>query len=81
MIGGDNLPELKPDCPIMDGLIAGQCFAEHDGVHCFPAIRRETGEKYIIKVITIPASGTVTTLISSPNTPVSSSSPMQFCTL
>ena len=49
------MPELKPDCPIMDGLIAGQCFAEHDGVHCFPAIRRETGEKYIIKVITIPA--------------------------
>ena len=49
------MPELKPDCPIMDGLIAGQCFAEHDGVHCFPAIRQETGEKYIIKVITIPA--------------------------
>ena len=49
------MPELKPDCPIMDGLIAGQCFTEHDGVHCYPAIRRETGEKYIIKVITIPA--------------------------
>jgi len=49
------LPELKPDCPIMDGLIAGQCFTEHDGVHCYPAIRQETGEKYIIKIITIPA--------------------------
>jgi serine/threonine protein kinase len=39
----------------MDGLITGQCFTEHDGVHCYPAIRQETGEKYIIKVITIPA--------------------------
>ena len=52
------MPELKPDCPIMDGLIAGQCFAEHDGVHCYPALRQETGEKYIIKVISIPATDT-----------------------
>lgn len=42
----------------MEGLIAGQCFTEHHGVHCYPAIRRETGEKYIIKVITIPATAT-----------------------
>lgn len=49
------MPELKPDCPILDGLIAGQCFTEHDGVQCYPALRRETGEKYIIKAITIPA--------------------------
>lgn len=49
------MPELRADSPIMDGLIAGQCFTEHDGVHCYPAIRRETGEKYIIKVISVPA--------------------------
>ena len=54
--GGDILPELKPDCPILDGLMAGQCYSDHDGVRCYPAIQLETSDKYIIKVISIPAS-------------------------
>lgn len=52
------MPDLRSDCPIMEGLMAGQCFTEHDGVHCYPAIRLETGEKYIIKVVCVPASET-----------------------
>ena len=50
------MPELKSDCPILEGLMAGQCFSDHDGVRCYPAIQLESGEKYIIKVIAIPAS-------------------------
>ena len=54
------MPELRSDSPIMEGLMAGQCFTEHDGVHCYPAIRLETGDKYIIKVVSVPASETQT---------------------
>lgn len=50
------MPELKPDSPILEGLMSGQCYADHDGVRCYPAIHLETGDKYIIKVISIPAS-------------------------
>ncbi len=50
------MPELKSVSPILDGLMAGQCFSEHDGVQCYPAIRLETGDKYIIKVIRVPSS-------------------------
>jgi hypothetical protein len=59
-LGGDSLPELKSDSPIFSGLLSGQCFTEHDGVRCYPAIRMETGEKYIIKVVSIPASSVQT---------------------
>ena len=54
------MPELKSDSPIFSGLLSGQCFTEHDGVRCYPAIRMETGEKYIIKVVSIPASSVQT---------------------
>lgn len=54
------MPELKSVSPILDGLMAGQCFTEHDGVHCYPAIRLETGDKYIIKVVSVPSSSVQT---------------------
>ena len=59
-LGGDSLPELKSNSPILSGLLTGQCFTEHDGVRCYPAIRMETGEKYIIKVVSVPASAVQT---------------------
>ncbi len=54
------MPELKSVSPILDGLLVGQCFSEHDGVKCYPAIRQEDGEKYIIKVVCIPSSSVQT---------------------
>ena len=54
------MPELRNDCPILEGLLAGQCYSDHDGVRCYPAIHLESGEKYIIKVISIPTSPTET---------------------
>lgn len=44
-----NLPMLSP-------YLLGEVMSSHDGVSCYPAIRRGTEEKYIVKVISIPAS-------------------------
>ncbi len=44
-----NLPMLSP-------YLLGEVMSSHDGVSCYPAIRRGTDEKYIVKVISIPAS-------------------------
>ena len=42
--------------PLLDGFLLGDSLSEHDGVRCYPAIRQKTGEKYIVKVISLPAS-------------------------
>ncbi len=42
--------------PMLDGCIIGEAISCHNGVRCFPAIRQSTGEKYIVKVLSIPAS-------------------------
>lgn len=34
----------------------GGAISDHDGVRCYPAMREESNEKYIVKVISIPAS-------------------------
>lgn len=42
--------------PLLDNFIMGDPISEHDGVCCCPAINKETDEKYIVKIISIPAS-------------------------
>lgn len=42
--------------PLLDGFLLGDLLSEHDGVRCYPAIRQKNGEKYIVKVISVPAS-------------------------
>ncbi len=42
--------------PMLDGCIIGQAISCHNGVRCCPAIRQSTGEKYIVKIISVPAS-------------------------
>lgn len=42
--------------PMLDGFVVGEAMSCHDGVRCYPAIRRNTDEKYIVKVISVPAS-------------------------
>lgn len=42
--------------PLLDGFTMGQSMGEHDGVSCCPAIKEDTDKKYIVKIITVPAS-------------------------
>ena len=42
--------------PILDGFMMGECVSDHNGVRCCPAIRENTDERYIVKIISIPAS-------------------------
>lgn len=42
--------------PLLDGFVMGDPISEHDGVRCYPAMQLETDKKYIVKVVSIPAS-------------------------
>ena len=42
--------------PLLDGYIMGEPMSDHHGVRCCPAIRENTDERYIVKIISIPAS-------------------------
>lgn len=46
----------KTYLPMLNGLMLGEAISEHDGVCCYPAIRHTNQEKYILKVISVPAS-------------------------
>ena len=49
---------FEPKCisPLLDGMIMGDPINEHHGIYCCPAIKEETDEKYIVKIISVPAS-------------------------
>lgn len=42
--------------PLLDGFLMGQPMSDHHGVRCCPAIQADTDERYIVKVVSIPAS-------------------------
>lgn len=42
--------------PLLDGFAMGAPMSSHDGVQCCPAIRENSDKKYIVKIISIPAS-------------------------
>lgn len=44
--------------PLLDGFALGHSMSEHSGVRCFPAMRVDSDERYIVKTISIPASQT-----------------------
>ena len=44
--------------PMLDDIIMGGPISDHHGVQCCPAMRNETDEKFIVKVISIPATPT-----------------------
>ncbi len=50
------MSEPKLISPLLDGYIIGQSISYHDGVRCCPAIREATDEKFIVKIISVPAS-------------------------
>lgn len=41
--------------PLLDGFVLGDAISDHHGVRCCPAIRENTDERYIVKIISIPA--------------------------
>ena len=50
------MSESKIISPLLDGYTLGSAISDHDGVRCYPAIKENSDDKYIIKVISIPAS-------------------------
>lgn len=50
------MSEPKLIHPLLDGFIIGEPISDHHGVRCCPAIRENTDERYIVKIISIPAS-------------------------
>lgn len=50
------MSESTPVSTLLDGFSLGNAISHHDGVTCIPAIKENSEDKYIIKVISIPAS-------------------------
>lgn len=50
------MSEPKLISPLLDGFIMGDPISDHNGVRCCPAMQTESGQKYIVKIISIPAS-------------------------
>ncbi len=42
--------------PLLTGYIMGDPICDHHGIRCCPALNTETEEKYIVKILSIPAS-------------------------
>lgn len=50
------MSEPKRISPLLDGMTMGDPINEHHGICCCPAIKEDTDEKYIVKIISVPAS-------------------------
>lgn len=50
------MSEPKLISPLLDNFVMGDPISDHDGVRCCPAINKNTDEKYIVKIISVPAS-------------------------
>lgn len=52
------MSEPKLISPMLDNFVMGDPISEHDGVKCCPAMEKDSDKKYIVKVISVPASQT-----------------------
>ena len=50
------MSEPKLISPMLDEFDMGGPISDHDGVQCCPAMRKSSDEKYIVKIISVPAS-------------------------
>lgn len=50
------MSEINSPSPLLDGFAMGNPISEHNGIRCCPAIKENTDKKYIVKIISIPAS-------------------------
>lgn len=51
-----SLSEQKLVSPLLDGFVIGNPMSDHDGIRCCPALKENTDEKYIVKIISVPES-------------------------
>ena len=42
--------------PMLDGFALGGAISDHNGIRCYPAMRQDSDERYIVKTISVPAS-------------------------
>ena len=49
------MSEPKLISPMLDNFIMGDPISDHHGVRCCPAMERDTDDRYIVKVISVPA--------------------------
>lgn len=52
------MSEPKLVSPLLDGFVMGEPISSHDGVCCCPAMQTASENKYIVKIISVPASQT-----------------------
>lgn len=52
------MSEPKLISPLLDGFAMGEPISSHDGVLCCPAMQEDSDQKYIVKIISVPASQT-----------------------
>ena len=50
------MSELKLVSPLLDGFEMGEPISDHNGVRCCPAMKENSDDKYIVKIISVPAS-------------------------
>lgn len=50
------MSETKTVTPLLDSFSVGNPISEHHGIRCCPAIKENTDKKYIIKILSVPAS-------------------------
>ena len=50
------MSEHKLVSPLLDGFVMGDPMSSHNGILCCPAMRENSEEKYIVKIISVPAS-------------------------
>lgn len=50
------MSDLKLISPLLDGFMMGDPISDHNGVRCCPAMREDSDDKYIVKIISIPSS-------------------------
>ena len=50
------MSEIKLISPLLDDFIIGDVFSDHNGVRCVPAMKNNSDTRYIVKVISVPAS-------------------------
>ncbi len=50
------MSEPKLISPLLDNFIMGDPFSDHNGVRCCPAMEKDSDSKYIVKIISVPAS-------------------------
>ncbi len=50
------MSEPKLISPMLDNFDMGDAISEQNGVRCCPAMERESKDKYIVKIISVPAS-------------------------